>query len=218
MTSFLDIRNAFGAATVYRRFQHFVSGNHYARFVDDYLRPEAGQRILDIGCGPAAILEYLPDVEYVGVDISPKYIDFARRRYGNRGQFHCRRVCETSLNEWGTFDLVIAHGIVHHLDDNEASHLFQLAITALNHPGRLVTLDGCFVEGQSRVARQLLVWDRGQHVATNIPTGNLLKRSSLTSRSMSEATLFACRTRTSSCSVMRAAPLPSAATTRAHAA
>ncbi|MGB6044862.1 MAG: class I SAM-dependent methyltransferase [Pirellulales bacterium] len=164
MTSFLDIRNALGAATVYRRFQHFVSGNHYARFVDDYLRPEAGQRILDIGCGPAAILEYLPDVEYVGVDISPKYIDFARRRYGNRGQFHCRRVCETSLNEWGTFDLVIAHGIVHHLDDNEASHLFQLAITALNHPGRLVTLDGCFVEGQSRVARQLLVWDRGQHV------------------------------------------------------
>ena len=120
-----DLRNALVAAPVYRRFQQLVTGNHYARFVNEYLRPEAGQRILDIGCGPADILPYLLDVEYVGVDLSPQYIASAHRRFGNRGQFHCRGVCETSIGDLGAFDLVLGHGIVHHLDDAEALHLFQ---------------------------------------------------------------------------------------------
>jgi SAM-dependent methyltransferase len=157
-----DLRNALVAAPVYQRFQRLVTGNHYARFVNEYLRPEAGQRILDIGCGPADILPYLLDVEYVGVDLSPQYIASARRRFGDRGQFHCRRICKTSMGDLGAFDLVIAHGIVHHLDDAEALHLFRLAGISLGREGRLVTLDGCFVEGQSRVSRQLLSMDRGQ--------------------------------------------------------
>jgi SAM-dependent methyltransferase len=164
MMKLFDLRSALAIAPVYRRFQQLVCGNHYARFVHEYLRPAAGQRILDIGCGPAAILSHLPDVEYTGVDLSPTYIESARRRYGDRGQFHCRHVYEASLGDLGTFDLVIAHGILHHLDDADALHLFKLAGSALRREGRLVTLDGCFVEGQSPAARRLLAMDRGRFV------------------------------------------------------
>jgi hypothetical protein len=42
--------------------------------------------------------------------------------------------------------------------------LAGLAKAALKKSGRLVTLDPCFVEGQSPIARFLLSRDRGQNV------------------------------------------------------
>ena len=44
--------------------------------------------------------------------------------------------------------------------------MFDIAHTALKPGGALVTLDGCFVPDQSRVARALLKRDRGQFVRT----------------------------------------------------
>jgi ubiquinone/menaquinone biosynthesis C-methylase UbiE len=39
-------------------------------YVRQYIRPNTGDRILDIGCGPADILALLPkDVSYVGYDM-----------------------------------------------------------------------------------------------------------------------------------------------------
>jgi len=46
-----------------------------------------GDKVIDIGCGSAEVLRYLPDVDYIGIDINPDYIAFARRTYGNKGTF-----------------------------------------------------------------------------------------------------------------------------------
>jgi len=54
--------------------------------------------------------------------------------------------------------------VVHHLDDAGAARLFQFAQRALRPGGRLITLDGCYVPGQSAVARWLLDHDRGKFV------------------------------------------------------
>ena len=62
------------------------------------------------------------------------------------------------------FDVVIAHGVLHHLDDDAAATLFGVARRALKPGGRLVTFDGCFAEGQSALARLFLSLDRGRHV------------------------------------------------------
>jgi SAM-dependent methyltransferase len=64
----------------------------------------------------------------------------------------------------GGFDIVLATGVLHHLDDEEARELFRTAREALRPGGRLVTLDGCYVDGQSRMARYLLSRDRGKFV------------------------------------------------------
>ncbi len=42
----------------------------------------------------------------------------------------------------------------------------RLARAALRPGGRLVTADGCYLDGQSRIARLLLKMDRGRHVRT----------------------------------------------------
>jgi len=71
-----------------------------------------------------------------------------------------------TVREPASFDIVIAKGLVHHLDDVEARKLFAVGCEALKPGGRLVTFDGCFVPGQSRIARCLLSLDRGKYVRT----------------------------------------------------
>lgn len=138
-------------------------------FASEYVRARPGDRILDIGCGPGDLLAELPAAtEYVGFDKSEAYVRAARARFGARGTFFCRTVDRAVVNELGagSFDLVIAHGLLHHLDDAEADEFFVLARTALAPGGRLITADGCYVAGQSRMARYLLSRDRGAHVRT----------------------------------------------------
>lgn len=136
----------------------------FARQLVAHYGLKPGDRVLDIGCGPADILEALPPVEYHGFDLSADYIEAARKRFGGRGTFHVEAVDAEQVKQYAGFDLVLATGVVHHLTDAEALDLFRVAAAALKPGGRLVTLDGCLVEGQSPVARWLLKRDRGQFV------------------------------------------------------
>jgi SAM-dependent methyltransferase len=131
-----------------------------------YIRPIPGDRILDIGCGPGSMLPYLPESHYLGVDANESYIKSARKRYGHRGQFVCDRVSQQSVKDLGVFDIVLALGLVHHLDDAEARDLFRMGHNALRPGGRMITMDGCYISPQSGAARYFLSRDRGQFVRT----------------------------------------------------
>jgi len=156
-----------GIPSVYRLFGQAIGGNRgRGIFVSEYLRPQRGNRILDIGCGEASILDHLSDVDYVGFDLSPSYISAAKRRYGKRGRFHCGSVTQNIIDEIGTFDIAVANGVLHHLTDAECDQLFRLARRALKVDGRLVTFDGCYLPAQSLLARYLLRADRGAFVRT----------------------------------------------------
>lgn len=151
----------------YKLFSTLVGAqNSQSVFVNQYVRPATGDRVLDIGCGPGNILDHLPQVDYFGFDFNPSYIESATRRYGNRGQFFCQRVSEAQvfLENPESFDIVLAIGILHHLNDEEAIDLFEIARRTLKKNGRLVTFDGCYVGGQSQAAKYLLSRDRGQFV------------------------------------------------------
>jgi SAM-dependent methyltransferase len=137
------------------------------KIIRQYVQPKEGDRILDIGCGPGDVVGFLsPGVKYVGFDESPGYIQTAKRRFGHRAEFHCDRVGVTVPVERGCFDVVLALGILHHLDDGEALDLFRLSRQALKPGGRLYTLDGCYVAEQSRWVRWFLDNDRGKNIRT----------------------------------------------------
>lgn len=153
---------------IYNLFSRIVGIKVFSVYVDKYIRPKKGNKILDIGCGTAEILYYLPKVEYVGLDMNQAYIDYAKKRFGNRGKFLNQRVREGIVNELSLFDFdrVLAKGVLHHLNDDEAIQLFELARSALKHGGRLITFDGCYVKGQPWLARLILSKDRGKYVRT----------------------------------------------------
>jgi len=131
----------------------------------EFIPQGKGLRLLDIGCGTAEILEFLPeDMAYTGFDASAAYIAQAKRRFGHRGVFFADLVCSMHLDAMQDFDVVLAFGVLHHLDDNEANQLIALAADGLKPSGVLLTVDPCFVPGQSSIAHWLIAHDRGQNV------------------------------------------------------
>jgi SAM-dependent methyltransferase len=152
---------------IYNGFQNLLSGSaRRSSLLSRYLDvPEHG-RVLDIGCGTANVLEHLPhSVEYVGFDASADYIDFATRKYAaRRASFHRKLIEMADVDDLGAFDVVLATGILHHLDDAAANRLFELSKSALSKGGALFAMDPCFVEGQRWLARRLVGNDRGEHV------------------------------------------------------
>jgi len=161
-----DIRSILEFSATYRFFSSIVGGRARFLYIKEYVKPKYGDKILDIGCGPGDILKYLPHVEYLGFDINRRYIEKATKKFGNRGRFICKKLSRELREEFSDFDIVLATGILHHLDDDEAIQLFKLALSALNPGGRLITLDGCYMKEQSCLATFILSKDRGRYVRT----------------------------------------------------
>jgi 2-polyprenyl-3-methyl-5-hydroxy-6-metoxy-1,4-benzoquinol methylase len=84
------------------------------------------ERGLDLGCGCGGFSLAVPG-EYVGIDLDPRYIAFARRRFGDaRRRFACMNLAELDRSE--TFDKAIMASVLHHLSDRDAhTVLGQLA-------------------------------------------------------------------------------------------
>lgn len=161
------VRAVLSNPVVYSLFQR-IMGAHRVRsmFIDEFVRPRARINVLDIGCGPADILAYLPDVDYQGFDISADYIARARTRFGQRGTFHCGELTSSDVDRLPPFDVVLAIGVLHHIGDEGVLELLRLAFRALKPGGRLVTLDPVLEPGQHPIARFLVRRDRGQNVRT----------------------------------------------------
>ena len=150
---------------VYTSFQALMGPSSVRRnFVADFVRPAQGMSMLDIGCGPADILDFLPSVDYRGFDISEAYIEHARKRFGDRGIFTCKHLETGDLAGLPKFDVVLALGLLHHLEDAEAIGVMQLARAALKPGGRLITIDPVLDHGQNMIAGFLVRRDRGQNV------------------------------------------------------
>jgi SAM-dependent methyltransferase len=152
---------------VYQWIQNTLAGSAaYEEIVTEYIKPSFGDRILDIGCGPADILGYIQDVEYVGFDENQKYIESAKKKFGDRAIFYCNRIGIDNFIDTRQFNIVIAIAVLHHLNDTEALELCRIAQAALSPGGRFLTIDPCYTEAQSPIARLLIHLDRGRYVRT----------------------------------------------------
>lgn len=134
-------------------------------FTTNFIRACPGDRLLDVGCGTAQILEYLPEgIDYWGYDINAEYIAAAQTKFGRKGRFACRILEESELDEIPPFDIVIASGLLHHLNDDNAKNILRLARLALKQGGRFVSKDPAYAMGQNPIARFLISQDRGRNV------------------------------------------------------
>lgn len=164
----MGIKKILSIPQIYTLWQKLI-GDYKLRkiYCRDFVKAKEGMRILDIGCGPANMVEFLPDnIDYVGFDDSEEYIKNAKKKFPQRNfSFFCKRVnFAQDFDE--KFDIIMANAVLHHIDDAEAEKLISFAAANLNDNGRLITLDGCIVENQSFIKKWLLKNDRGQFVRT----------------------------------------------------
>ena len=112
-------------------------------------------------------LDALPaNVEYVGLDINPTYIDAARQRYGTRGRFFQARAGDEIEIAAEEFDIVAAIAVMHHLEDAEVLQLAASAARLLRPGGTFLSIDPTKHDGQPAAARLFVSLDRGRRVRT----------------------------------------------------
>lgn len=164
--------------SIYQAFQE-AGGFFGARVkaISEFLALTPGMRIIDIGCGPGHIMRHLPDdVDYVGFDIDPSYIEYANREFGKRGRFYCRFFDESAAREFGPVDIVMMNGVLHHIPNAELADTLANVRAVLRSGGVLFTLDGCYREGQSGFRKWMLDNDRGEFVRDEPGYRGLLKQ------------------------------------------
>ena len=163
---------------IYNFFQEIVGGNEARRkLVTDFVKVKPRQRVVEIGCGPAQLLRWLPAVEYIGFDTNKAYIDAAQKKYGRCGLFlvgdtKSLEDDERLLNA----DVVICSAILHHLDDGEAVHAMKFVYKILKRGGRLICGEPCRVPHQGIISRWIMSNDRGKNIRTEHGYQKLVKQ------------------------------------------
>ena len=159
------IRLIFSNPFIFQITQNLLSTKKEKKYFSDrYLRVEAGERVLDLGCGTGRVLDLLPDVDYHGYDISSRYIDYARQKYANRGTFSDKILTVDDLESLSQFDIAIISGVLHHLSNDEIKYALGVAHTALKPGGRLIIREPCYIQNQNIIAKFLISRDRGMNV------------------------------------------------------
>jgi SAM-dependent methyltransferase len=153
-----------GRARAYSLLQRTVGQERLLRrFVDEALALTPGDRVLDVGCGPADVLAALPaGVRYTGLEPHPPYLAGARRRFGPTADLRGARVEE--LPAGAVFERVLLMGVLHHLPDPEASALLRACLARRAPGGELVALEPCPRPGRGWVEQQLYAIDLGRFV------------------------------------------------------
>jgi len=114
-------------------------GYHGHRTVfDNELRQSAtaGIQVLDLGCGTGIHASRFRPDDYLGVDLSSSYIDAARRKF-RQYRFEVADARRLSFAS-GAFQTVLISGVLHHLNDNDASAVLSEAARVTARGGSAV--------------------------------------------------------------------------------
>ncbi len=148
---------------VYSLFRNLTGAHRINKtFANEYICADSEMDILDVGCGPAAIVSYLKFRTYVGIDCNPRYLAAASKRFPN-AIFLCEHL--ENLRETETrYDRILSLGVLHHIPDDSVCELLEKASRLLKPNGVFVSYDPCFSKGQHPLARLIHRLDRGRYV------------------------------------------------------
>ena len=150
--------------------------------VRDYIKPFDGCKILDIGCGTGEyvnhIRQHTHDFEYYGFDGEGVYIDYGKKLFEGQSNIHFyhKILTDDTVKEFNNFDIVIATGVMHHLDDAIVLSMLQSAKLALKPNGRLITYDPGKFDDMNGFEKFFVKYDRGRSIRFEKDYAGLVKK------------------------------------------
>lgn len=137
-------------------------------FADAFFNDLEGLDVLEVGCGPATWYPHQQAAKsYTGVDWNPAHIATARENVTDKSaSFICGDVSTAFASTERKFDRIFAFGLLHHLDDDQATALVANAKRLLAEGGRFITIDPVYHDNQNVLARLVKHFDSGQNIRT----------------------------------------------------
>jgi len=117
------------------------------------------RRVLDVGCGPGTNTHHFADAEYLGIDLSEKYIADARRRH--KRNFLVADVTTYTASPEERYDFIFVNSFLHHIDTPNNERILAHLSTLLTEDGHVHILDLVLPKDRA-LARLLARWDRGK--------------------------------------------------------
>jgi ubiquinone/menaquinone biosynthesis C-methylase UbiE len=144
--------------------RYVLEGGHRAhrRLIADFVARVPG-RVLDCGCGTGIYAREFSSARYVGVDLSPAYIDRARESFSD----YDFRVMDATRMDFPdeSFDAAIVSGVLHHLDDGCAGRVLGELERVLRPEGRLLVWEDVPAKSSWNIVGHLVHrLDVGQHI------------------------------------------------------
>ena len=119
-------------------------------------------RTLDLGCGTGEYSRLFAPDRYLGVDVHPGYIAFAKRR--NPQHHYLCGDARIWQGDGTPFELVLVNGVLHHLDDEAARAFLRAAHGHLAPGGTLLVIEDVDLPAASFGTRLVHLLDHGDHI------------------------------------------------------
>lgn len=117
--------------------------------------------VIDIACGTGQY-SVITDADYLGVDLSKKYIDAAQKSYGtDKKRFLCADANTAAIKE-SSYDTAILIDATHHMTDQEDLALFRTLNKLASQA--IVICDPIKQKPRNLIGRFLTAIDRGNYI------------------------------------------------------
>jgi len=118
--------------------------------------------VLDLGCGTGEFSVFFQDYNYTGIDIEPKYINYAKNNYD--GHFELMDA-SCMLFENNSLDLIVVFGVFHHINTEKCLKIFDEMNRVLKKNGKIFIMEDVDVESKLDILGNFLrKYDKGDYI------------------------------------------------------
>lgn len=155
--------------------RRILEGNFNAqkKVLQNDFAANAGEKVLDIGCGTGEFSVFFQNAVYTGIDVEKKYIDYAQKNYKGKFLTTNAAILPFSAN---AFDKILIIGVLHHMNDEQGRSVLAEARRVLNSNGRMLVMEDIKLAGEGLLTRLIHRFDLGKHIRNEGEYRALLQR------------------------------------------
>ena len=162
----MKIADMFNNARLYELFQFRISRRGTSRIVhNEILKPRGVEKVLDFGCGIGYHSTEFSNSEYLRIEPIQGCVDKANQMFKtSKNSFILGDHTALKSIPNSSFDLIIAMGVLHHLNNSILDEFVRESYRILKSGGRLTTFDPAYHKNQSLISKWVVSRDRGKWV------------------------------------------------------